>query len=41
MIVGNKGGQSQSQGGVRSQGGTKTIVQKDNSIKDQFALSLF
>lgn len=41
MIVGNKGGQSQSQGGVRSKGGTKTIVQKDNSIKDQFALSLF
>ena len=41
MIVGNKGGQSQSQGEVRSQGGTKTIVQKDNSIKDQFALSLF
>ena len=41
MIVGNKGGQSQSQGGVRSKGGTKTILQKDNSIKDQFALSLF
>tara|TARA_S200000501_G_scaffold275589_2_gene259399 strand:- start:4164 stop:5393 length:1230 start_codon:yes stop_codon:yes gene_type:complete len=41
MIVGNKGGQSQSQGGVRSKGGTRIIVQKDNSIKDQFALSLF
>ena len=41
MIVGNKGGQSQSQGGVRSKGRTKIIVQKDNSIKDQFALSLF
>ena len=41
MIVGNKGGQSQSQGGVRSKGRTMIIVQKDNSIKDQFALSLF
>jgi len=41
MIVGNKGGQSQSQGGMRSKGKTKIIVQKDNSIKDQFALSLF
>ena len=41
MIVGNKGGQSQSQGGMRSKGRTKIIVQKDNSIKDQFALSLF
>ena len=41
MIVGNKGGQSQSQGGMRSKGKTKIVVQKDNSIKDQFALSLF
>ena len=41
MIVGNKGGQSQSQGGMGSKSGTKIIVQKDNSIKDQFALSLF
>ena len=41
MIVGNKGGQSQSQGGMGSKGRTKIIVQKDNSIKDQFALSLF
>ena len=41
MIVGNKGGQSQSQGGMRSKGRTKIVVQKDNSIKDQFALSLF
>ena len=41
MIVGNKGGQFQSQGGMRSKGKTKIIVQKDNSIKDQFALSLF
>ena len=41
MIVGNKGGQSQSQGGMRSKGRTRIIVQKDNSIKDQFALSLF
>ena len=41
MIVGNKGGQSQSQGGMGSKSRTKIIVQKDNSIKDQFALSLF
>ena len=41
MIVGNKGGQSQSQGGMRSKSGTRIIVQKNNSIKDQFALSLF
>ena len=41
MIVGNKGGQSQSQGGMGSKGRTRIIVQKDNSIKDQFALSLF
>ena len=41
MIVGNKGGQSQSQGGMGSKGRTEIIVQKDNSIKDQFALSLF
>ena len=41
MIVGNKGGQFQSQGGMRSKGKTKIVVQKDNSIKDQFALSLF
>ena len=41
MIIGNKGGQFQSQGGMGSKGRTKIIVQKDNSIKDQFALSLF
>ncbi len=41
MIIGNKGGQSQSQGGMGSKSRTKIIVQKDNSIKDQFALSLF
>ena len=41
MIVGYKGGQSQSQGGMRSKSGTRIIVQKNNSIKDQFALSLF
>ena len=41
MIVGNKGGQSQSQGGMGSKSKTRIIVQKDNSIKDQFALSLF
>ena len=41
MIVGNKGGQSQSQGGMGSKSRTNIIVQKDNSIKDQFALSLF
>ena len=41
MIVGNKGGQSQSQGGMGSKSRTRIIVQKDNSIKDQFALSLF
>jgi hypothetical protein len=41
MIIGNKGGQSQSQGGMGSKGRTRIIVQKDNSIKDQFALSLF
>ena len=41
MIVGNKGGQSQSQGGMRSKSGPRLIVQKNNSIKDQFALSLF
>ena len=41
MIIGNKGGQSQPQSVTRSNGGTNIIVQKDNSIKDQFALSLF
>ena len=41
MIIGNKGGQSQSQGGMGSKSRTRIIVQKDNSIKDQFALSLF
>jgi len=41
MIVGNKGGQSQPQGGMGSKSKTRIIVQKDNSIKDQFALSLF
>ena len=41
MIVGNKGGQSQSQGGMGSKSRTNILVQKDNSIKDQFALSLF
>ena len=41
MIVGNKGGQSQSQGGMGSKSRNNIIVQKDNSIKDQFALSLF
>ena len=41
MIIGNKGGKSQLQSVTRSNGGTNIIVQKDNSIKDQFALSLF
>ena len=41
MIVGNKNGQSQTQIGMRTKSRTRTIVQKDNSLKDQFALSLF
>ena len=41
MIIGNKGGQSQPQSGMGSDGETTIIVQKDDSIKDQFALSLF
>ena len=41
MIVGNKNGQSQTQMGMRTKSRTRTIVQKDNSLKDQFALSLF
>ena len=41
MIIGNKGGQSQPQSGMGSNGETTIIVQKDDSIKDQFALSLF
>ena len=41
MIIGNKGGQFQPQSGMGSNGETTIIVQKDDSIKDQFALSLF
>ena len=41
MIIGNKGGQSQPQSGMGSDGETTIIVRKDDSIKDQFALSLF
>ena len=41
MIIGNKGGQSQPQSGMESNGETTIIVRKDDSIKDQFALSLF
>ncbi len=41
MIVGNKNGQSQTKMGMRTKSRTRTIVQKDNSLKDQFALSLF
>ena len=40
MIVGNKGGQSQSQGGMGSKG-RSIVIKEDNSLKDQFALSLF
>tara|TARA_A100001011_G_scaffold294273_1_gene306360 strand:- start:8930 stop:10198 length:1269 start_codon:yes stop_codon:yes gene_type:complete len=40
MIVGNKGGQSQSQGGMGSKG-RSIVIEEDNSLKDQFALSLF
>ena len=41
MIVGNKNNQSSSGGSVKSSGGTQIIVKEKNSLKDQFALSLY
>ena len=41
MIVGNKNNQSSSGGSVKSSGETLIIVKEKNSLKDQFALSLY
>ena len=41
MIVGNKNNQSSSGGSVKSSGETQIIVKEKNSLKDQFALSLY
>jgi hypothetical protein len=41
MIVGNKNNQSSSGGSVKSGGETQIIVKEKNSLKDQFALSLY
>jgi hypothetical protein len=41
MIVGNKNNQSSSGGSVKSGGETKFIIKEKNSLKDQFALSLY
>ena len=41
MIVVNKNNQSSSGGSVKSSGGTQIIVKEKNSLKDQFALSLY